>query len=69
MDGPVTCAVAQRLYESGDRDNYRAFMRNVRAVDPLLYAAIEVARLIREDDAQRGARDAALDEAARAPWR
>jgi len=46
-------------------DNYRAFVRNVRAVDPLLYAAIEVARLIREDDARR---EAALDEAARAPW-
>lgn len=66
MDVPTACSVAQRLYESGNMDNYRAFVRNIRAVDPLLYAAIEVARLIREDDARR---EAALDKAARAPWR
>jgi len=66
VDVPTACAVAQRLYELGDIDNYRAFVHNIRAVDPLLYAAIEVARLIREDDARR---EAALDKAARAPWR
>ena len=66
MDVPTACAVARRLYELGDMGNYRAFLRNIRALDPLLYAAIEVARLIREDDARR---EAALDRAARTPWR
>lgn len=65
MDVPTACAVARRLYELGDIDNYRAFVRNIRALDPLLYAAIEVARLIAEDDARR---EAALDKAAQVPW-